>query len=140
MPNTMVTVTGEKPQAAWYTLHSGVGALELARKNRMIDTCRRKAADLLRVCRAVMTKAFRGSEQTGLSAVVDYEQTGLYSQVMSSSTGRVPAKSEASARDRLLAAADELFYGEGIHTVGIDRVLAHAGVAKASLYSTFGSK
>jgi len=72
--------------------------------------------------------------------VVDYEQTGLYSQVMSSSTGRVPAKSEASARDRLLAAADELFYGEGIHTVGIDRVLAHAGVAKASLYSTFGSK
>jgi AcrR family transcriptional regulator len=59
---------------------------------------------------------------------------------MSSSTAQPPAKSEASARDRLLAAADELFYEEGIHTVGIDRVLAHAGVAKASLYSTFGSK
>src|SRR6516225_2910212 len=44
------------------------------------------------------------------------------------------------ARDRLLAAADELFYKEGIHTVGIDRVLEKAGVAKASLYSTFGSK
>jgi len=72
--------------------------------------------------------------------VVDYEQTCLYSQVMSSPAGRTPAKSEASARERLLAAADELFYGEGIHTVGIDRVLAHAGVAKASLYSTFGSK
>lgn len=72
--------------------------------------------------------------------MVDYEQTGLYSQVMSSSAGRASAKSEASARERLLAAADELFYGEGIHTVGIDRVLAHAGVAKASLYSTFGSK
>jgi AcrR family transcriptional regulator len=43
-------------------------------------------------------------------------------------------------RARLLAAADELFYEEGIHTVGIDRLLAHAGVAKASLYSTFGSK
>jgi AcrR family transcriptional regulator len=45
-----------------------------------------------------------------------------------------------SARDRLLAAANELFYNEGIHTVGIDRVIEHAGVAKASLYNTFGSK
>jgi AcrR family transcriptional regulator len=45
-----------------------------------------------------------------------------------------------SARDRLLAAADELFYDEGIQTVGIDRIIEHAGVAKASLYNTFGSK
>lgn len=44
-----------------------------------------------------------------------------------------------SARERLLAAADELFYDEGVH-VGIDRVIARAGVAKASLYNTFGSK
>jgi AcrR family transcriptional regulator len=47
---------------------------------------------------------------------------------------------KASARDRLLAAAAELFYEEGINTVGIDRVIEHAGVAKASLYNTFGSK
>lgn len=45
-----------------------------------------------------------------------------------------------SPRERLLAAADELFYGEGVHTVGIDRVIERAGVAKATLYSTFGSK
>ena len=45
-----------------------------------------------------------------------------------------------SARDRLLAAANELFYNEGVHTVGIDRIIEHAGVAKASLYNTFGSK
>jgi len=45
-----------------------------------------------------------------------------------------------TARERLLAAADELFYAEGVHTVGIDRVIEHAGVAKASLYSLFGSK
>jgi AcrR family transcriptional regulator len=43
-------------------------------------------------------------------------------------------------RERLLAAANELFYAEGVHTVGIDRVIERAGVAKASLYSTFGSK
>jgi AcrR family transcriptional regulator len=45
-----------------------------------------------------------------------------------------------SARERLLAAADELFYAEGVQTVGIDRVIERAGVAKASLYNTFGSK
>jgi AcrR family transcriptional regulator len=45
-----------------------------------------------------------------------------------------------SARERLLAAANELFYTEGVHTVGIDRVIEQAGVAKASLYNTFGSK
>jgi AcrR family transcriptional regulator len=51
---------------------------------------------------------------------------------------RTPARSPA--RDRLLAAADELFYEEGVHTVGIDRVIEKAGVAKATLYSAFGSK
>jgi AcrR family transcriptional regulator len=44
------------------------------------------------------------------------------------------------ARERLLAAANELFYQEGVQTVGIDRIISHAGVAKASLYSNFGSK
>ena len=45
-----------------------------------------------------------------------------------------------SARERLLEAANELFYDEGVHTVGIDRVIERAGVAKASLYNAFGSK
>ncbi|HEV8221152.1 MAG TPA: TetR/AcrR family transcriptional regulator [Streptosporangiaceae bacterium] len=51
-----------------------------------------------------------------------------------------PAGRRLSARERLLAAANELFYAEGVHSVGIDRVIEHAGVAKATLYSTFGSK
>lgn len=46
----------------------------------------------------------------------------------------------APARDRLLAAANELFYAEGINNVGIDRVIDHAGVAKASLYANFQNK
>src|SRR5271155_6087882 len=45
-----------------------------------------------------------------------------------------------SPRERLLEAASELFYAEGVQSVGIDRVIAQAGVAKASLYSAFGSK
>src|SRR6201996_4533842 len=53
---------------------------------------------------------------------------------------REASASRPSARERLLAAANELFYNEGVHTVGIDRVIEQAGVAKASLYNTFGSK
>ena len=45
-----------------------------------------------------------------------------------------------SARERLLDAACELFCNEGIQSVGIDRITEHAGVAKESLYNTFGSK
>ncbi|WP_305093441.1 TetR/AcrR family transcriptional regulator [Prescottella sp. R16] len=46
----------------------------------------------------------------------------------------------ASPADRLLATATELFAANGIRAVGIDRILAESGVAKASLYSSFGSK
>jgi AcrR family transcriptional regulator len=56
---------------------------------------------------------------------------------MNAKTGSAP---RVSARERLLAAADELFYENGINTVGIDRVIERAGVAKASLYDCFGSK
>src|SRR6266851_4982950 len=45
-----------------------------------------------------------------------------------------------SARERLLTAADRLFYEEGVHTVGIDRVLEESGVAKGSLYYNFSGK
>jgi AcrR family transcriptional regulator len=45
-----------------------------------------------------------------------------------------------SPRQRLLEAADELFYNEGIHTVGIDRVIERAGVARGSLYYNFRGK
>jgi AcrR family transcriptional regulator len=55
---------------------------------------------------------------------------------MSTSTLDTPR----TARERLLRAADELFYAEGVNSVGIDRVIEHAGVAKATLYSAYGSK
>src|SRR5207245_11424426 len=45
-----------------------------------------------------------------------------------------------SARERLLAAADQLFYAEGVHVVGVDRIAERAGVTKATLYNTFASK
>ncbi len=49
-------------------------------------------------------------------------------------------QTKPNVRARLLDAADRLFYNEGIHAVGIDRVLDEARAAKASLYSHFGCK
>jgi len=48
--------------------------------------------------------------------------------------------SRSSARDRILAAASDLFYREGVQNVGIDRIIAESGVAKMSLYNHFKSK
>ncbi|WP_028662792.1 TetR/AcrR family transcriptional regulator [Saccharomonospora halophila] len=44
------------------------------------------------------------------------------------------------ARARLLAAARELFYSEGIRAVGVERLLEASGVGRASFYRHFGSK
>jgi AcrR family transcriptional regulator len=44
------------------------------------------------------------------------------------------------ARERIVRAAGDLFYAEGIHAVGVDRVAGAAGVAKATLYQQFRSK
>ena len=46
----------------------------------------------------------------------------------------------SSARRRLLDTATRLFYAEGIRAVGIDRIIAEAGVAKATFYNHFPSK
>jgi AcrR family transcriptional regulator len=45
-----------------------------------------------------------------------------------------------SARTRILEAAADLFYREGIRAVGVDAVIAHSGVAKMSLYRNFAGK
>ncbi|MCM0622797.1 TetR/AcrR family transcriptional regulator [Nocardioides bruguierae] len=45
-----------------------------------------------------------------------------------------------SARQRLLEAADDLFYTRGIASTGVDAVIARAGVATASLYKNFAGK
>lgn len=51
---------------------------------------------------------------------------------------RTHATSEA--RQRILETADRLFYQNGVRAVGIDRIIAEAGVAKMSLYKHFPSK
>jgi len=50
------------------------------------------------------------------------------------------APAPTPARRRLLETATRLFYAEGVHAVGIDRIIAEAGVAKATFYKHFPSK
>lgn len=48
--------------------------------------------------------------------------------------------SEAPAKRRILLSADELFYDDGIHSVGVDRLIAASSVTKATFYKHYGSK
>jgi AcrR family transcriptional regulator len=43
-------------------------------------------------------------------------------------------------RERILRAAHDLFYRDGIRATGIDRVIAESGVAKLTFYRQFASK
>ncbi|MFD1052597.1 TetR/AcrR family transcriptional regulator, partial [Kibdelosporangium lantanae] len=46
----------------------------------------------------------------------------------------------SEARSRLLTTATRLFYTEGIHSVGVDRIVAEAKVTRATLYRHFPGK
>ncbi len=48
--------------------------------------------------------------------------------------------STSEARARLLNTATRIFYAEGIHSVGIDRITAEAQVTRATLYRHFTGK
>ncbi|QFZ19907.1 TetR/AcrR family transcriptional regulator [Saccharothrix syringae] len=50
------------------------------------------------------------------------------------------AQRPSPVRERILAAADEHFYAEGIRTVSADRLIAEAGVSKVTFYRHFPSK
>jgi len=47
---------------------------------------------------------------------------------------------QPSVRERILETAQRLFYRDGFRAVGIDTIIAEAGVAKMSLYRHFPSK
>ncbi|MFD9700399.1 TetR/AcrR family transcriptional regulator [Lentzea sp. NPDC059081] len=46
----------------------------------------------------------------------------------------------SEARTRLLTTASQIFYAEGLHSVGIDRIVAEAKVTRATLYRHFAGK
>src|SRR6478609_5868290 len=50
------------------------------------------------------------------------------------------AERRSEARERIIATADRLFYDEGVHAVGIQRIVAEAAVTRVTLYRHFPSK
>lgn len=59
---------------------------------------------------------------------------------MSSQDISAKAVGQVPARERIIDAAGPLFYREGYRAIGVDRVIAEAGVAKATFYKHFPSK
>ncbi len=49
-------------------------------------------------------------------------------------------KTAASPAERILAAADKLFYQHGIRAVGVDAIVAESGVSKRTLYNYYATK
>lgn len=47
---------------------------------------------------------------------------------------------DTSTRERVVRAADELFYARGVHAVGMDAVRTAAGVSLKRIYALFASK
>ncbi|MBB6570276.1 TetR/AcrR family transcriptional regulator [Kribbella sandramycini] len=56
---------------------------------------------------------------------------------MASTTG---SRGPSEARARLIRTATELFYAEGITAVGVERLIAEAGVTRVTFYRHFPSK
>lgn len=49
-------------------------------------------------------------------------------------------RKKSDARQRIVETAERLFYAEGVRSVGVDRIIAEAEVAKMTLYNHFASK
>src|SRR3954466_11591936 len=56
------------------------------------------------------------------------------------SPGEPGTRPPSEARLRLLTTATRIFYAEGIHSVGVDRLIAEAKVTRATFYRHFPGK
>lgn len=55
-------------------------------------------------------------------------------------SGTARKRSTTATRERILDAANDLFYGEGIRATSADRIIAEAGITKVTFYRHFPSK
>lgn len=72
--------------------------------------------------------------------MVDFGERAVSEEKTSVSTNRAEKQPKTPAAQRILTAASEMFYREGIRGVGVDAIAAEAGVTKKTLYERFGSK
>src|SRR5205807_1072857 len=80
------------------------------------------------VQRPVLRKAERAADRVELDPAAGAQ------------TVRLTLAGAADARERILHAASELFYRNGIRGSGINTIIAHSGVAKATLFHHFPAK
>jgi AcrR family transcriptional regulator len=73
------------------------------------------------------------------SELVGGTMEGRGGHLMSTTTDAAASR-PSPARQRLLDAATALFYAEGIHSVGVDRIIEAAGVTRATMYKQFEGK
>lgn len=72
--------------------------------------------------------------------MVYFEERTVFEEDTGVSIDSGEGRSRVPATGRILAAASEMFYREGIRAVGVDAIAAGAGVTKKTLYDKFGSK
>jgi AcrR family transcriptional regulator len=96
-----------------------------------IDDLLRKRSDVI-VCTYDLT---RHSART-IADVLGVHPFAIVGGVLRTSRGR----GQASARERILEAASQLFEQSGIQATGVDSLIKSAGVAKATFYRHFPSK
>ena len=68
------------------------------------------------------------------------QDSGRSTSPNNSGPNNASAKTGDAVRERILETASGLFYREGVRAVGVDLVVAEAGVAKTSLYRHFRTK
>jgi AcrR family transcriptional regulator len=104
---------------------------ELAIYEARVNELLRKAPDVL-ICAYDLN---RHSART-IADVLGVHAVALVGGVLRTN----PAPTRASARDRLVAAAADLFAANGIQATGVDAIIEAADVAKATFYRHFPSK
>jgi AcrR family transcriptional regulator len=71
---------------------------------------------------------------------LEVEQQDLVHEIVEEKTSKRKKRPAASPRERLLAAAADLFYKQGIRAVGVEAIAESAGTNKVTLYRHFASK
>jgi AcrR family transcriptional regulator len=106
-------------------------ASELLGFEARVDELLRKLPDV-----AICTYDLNRQSARTIAEVFEHHPVAIVGGVLRTSHRPAPA----SARDRLLVAASDLFQEKGIQATGVDALIGAAGVAKATFYRHFPSK
>jgi AcrR family transcriptional regulator len=78
--------------------------------------------------------------RTNVLSAILIDMSSAAGKATEQSKARRPSTKRSEARERLLATASDLFYAEGINSVGVDRIVSASNVTLATFYRHFPSK